>query len=190
MTRRHSPRRFALALAALLVPAMAAAAPANPPAQGGGGPAMGAGGTQTPAPGPAARAQAIQQQLMQIRAETLEANPDLAERQEALGDLVRETMREAGHTPEADLAKMGEIRETLQDGDVAGEERETLIQEFNDLRAGFMGARQQAMASDEVQAQGQAFQESLMAAMVEQDPRTEQLMQRMSQLQQQFGGGR
>jgi hypothetical protein len=29
-----------------------------------------------------------------------------------------------------------------------------------------------------------------MAAMVEQDPRTEQLMQRMAQLQQQFGGGR
>lgn len=178
-------RRATLTLLALALPVLAGTAAAAPQSTT---PAPGAAGQQSPLPGPAARARAIQQQLMQIRAATLEANPDLESRQEALGDLVRETMRESGHTPEADIAKMGEIRDSLEDEGMSAEERETLVQEFQQLRATFMGARQQAMADSEVQDAGAAFQQALLTAMREQDPRTDTLMQRMSTLQQQFGG--
>jgi hypothetical protein len=163
-----------LAMLALLLPALAGAAP--------GGMAPGGGGAD-----PAAQAQALQQELMQIQNATLEANPALVDRQEQLGTLVRETMRENGHTPEADLEKMSEIRETLEAGDVGDAERETLVTEFQELRAEFVGARQQAAADPQVQEEQQAFQEALLTAMREQDPRTDQLMQQMAQLQQRYG---
>jgi hypothetical protein len=167
-------KRTTLIVTLALVPFLAHAAP--------GGMAPGAGGANS-----AAQAQALQQELMQIQNATLEANPALVDQQEQLGALVRETMRENGHTPEADLEKMSEIRDTLEAGNVGEAERETLVTEFQELRAEFVGARQQAAADPQVQQEQQAFQEALLTAMREQDPRTDQLVQQMAQLQQRYG---
>jgi|OM-RGC.v1.024298108 hypothetical protein len=147
-------------------------------------------GMQQPAPTPQARAQAIQQQLVGIRAETLAANEELAERQEALDELMLETMRANGHTPEADIAKLREIRDELQDGALSAGEQRTLQQEFMEVRAALDGARRQAMATEAMQTQGRAFQQDLLAAMREQDSRTDALLQRMSVLQSEMQGGR
>jgi predicted nucleic acid-binding Zn-ribbon protein len=175
---------FALAglLAAATAPgavAQTAPGPASSPTQ-----------LQQPVPTPAARARAIQEQLVAIRADTLAANEDLAERKEALDDLLLETMRANGHTPEADIAKLREIRDQLEDGSLSATEQQTLQQEFLAVRATLAGAQQQAMATEAVQTQGRAYQEELLAAMREQDARTDALLQRMSRLQSEMQGGR
>lgn len=178
-----SLRTIMLLVLSTLVPvaAQSASAPAVPGQSA---------GVQQAAPTPQARALAIQQQLVGIRADTLAANDELAQRQAELDELLLETMRANGHTPEADIAKLREIRDELQDGSLSAGEQQTLAQEFQEVRATLAGARQQAMATEVMQTQGQAFQEDLLAAMREQDSRTDALLQRMSVLQSEMQSGR
>ena len=175
-------RGTTLAVLALLAPALALGAP-------GGMTAPPAGAAQQAAPTPMARARAIQEQLAQIRAAAIEGDSALAQQQTELNDLLRETMRENGHTPDADVEKLREIRDDLQDETLSQAEQQTLVREFQSLRAGLAGAREQAMADQEVQAQAQAFQQALLAGMREEDERTDALLQRMSALQGQLQGG-
>lgn len=176
MFRNHlTPALFAVLA---MLPAWSVAAPQTAPAS----PSASA-GMQQAVPTPMARAQAIQQQLAGIRTSTLEANEDLARRQQALDDLMLETMRSNGHTPEADIAKLREIRDDLEDEALSAVEQQTLVQEFQEVRATLAGAQQQAMATEAMQTQGAEFQQDLLAAMREQDSRTDALLQRMSRLQ-------
>lgn len=165
-------------------PALGEGAPQTAPA-----PSAPATRMEQPAPTPQARARAIQQQLVDIRAQTLAANEELARRQEALDELLLETMRANGHTPEADVAKLREIRDELQDDSLSAQEQQTLQQEFLEVRATLAGAQQQAMATEAMQTQGREFQEDLLAAMREHDSRTDALLQRMSMLQSRMQGG-
>jgi len=123
--------------------------------------------------------QKTNQELAAIREKTLENNPELAKRRDELSALVQETMSEQGHDPDAQIERLEELRKKMQSGDVEASERREILQEAQSQQQQLQQAQQAALQDEEVQQAREAFGEDLIAAMKEEDPRTEELIQKL-----------
>ncbi|MEX1033730.1 MAG: hypothetical protein WDZ30_10250 [Cellvibrionaceae bacterium] len=140
------------------------------------------------------KAQRVQSQLIEIQREALEENPELRDQGEALEALITATMEEQGATPEADTQRLQEWQQQAQSPDVDQAERQEMAAEFQQLQQDLIRARQMAAEDEEVQTKQAEFQTAMLQAMQDQDPRTEELLaemreiqlQQQRQLQQQF----
>lgn len=128
--------------------------------------------------------QNLQRELGKVQQKALEENPELAEKQEALQDLVISTMQDNGHTPEKDMERMKEIREKMQSGDVEKAEKQKMAQEMRKHQQSLVQARQEAFQDEEVQKKTSEFREELMAAMKETDPEAESLIEEYNKTRQ------
>lgn len=179
-------RRIAVACTAVVITGMMAvsAVSAQPaPAPGGGGAA--------PPHDTMTQARQLQQEIMQlqqklgaIQEKAIAEHPELQQEQEDFRDLVVETMKEQGNTPEEDLAELQDMQSRLQDESVAPDERQKLSQEFRQKDMKFRQAQQEAMEDGEVQEAQKAFNDDMVEAMKEQDPQTEELLTQFIQKQQ------
>jgi hypothetical protein len=148
------------------------------------------------------RAQEVQGELIEIQRNTLEENPELREQGEKLEQLITDTMKEKGANPEEDLQRLQELQQKAQDPNIEQQQREQMAQEFQQIQQELIMARQQAAQDEEVQAEQEQFQTAMLEAMQEQNPRTDELLEEMreiqvqqqrqleQQLQQQQGGQR
>lgn len=127
-----------------------------------------------------------QQRLKKIQLDTLQAHPELQEQEQSFNALLIEEMKSKGHTPEKDLAEIEKLQQQLQNNGVSESERQALMAKFQEKMIAFRKAQSQALQTQKVQqAQGELMG-SMLGAMKEQDPQTEQLMQQITQKRQEL----
>lgn len=125
-------------------------------------------------------------ELEKIRQEAVNKHPKLKEKQEALGNMVAEEMKSNGGTPKEDLAELRALQAKLRDQNTPESDRQALMVRLQRKAQEFEQSRRKALENPKLQkAQGELLQE-MMAAMKEQDPRTEQIMLQMQQTQQEM----
>jgi len=151
----------------------------------------------TPPPGPSrqviqqlgakrAEIQEMGTELKEIQQAAMEANPELAARREDLVTLVDTKLVEAGHDPAASRDKIEDLQGQLQGGELARDEQRAVSQELRREVSTLQQAQNQVMRGEEVRTRQQSLNEDLLAAMEEQDPRTEELVADLRQAQQQY----
>lgn len=129
------------------------------------------------------KAQEVRQELIEIQRNTLEENPELRDQGEALETLITDMMKEQGATPEEDMERLQELQTKAQDPELEQAERQEMAQEFQEIQRDLIRARQQATQSEEVQSEQAEFQTAMLEAMQEQNPRTEELLAEMREIQ-------
>lgn len=169
------------ALAARLVVLLALAAPVTlhaQPAQ----PGAGAGAPQQQDP------QALLQEMEQIQQELLQAqqaviadNPDLREQAGTLEKTMLEAMRTEGFEPMRTLNRIEQLDRQLQSEGADPGQRQDLVAEMREEQQRLMMAEQAALQHQEVQQARDEFMDSLLQAMREQNPRTDELMTSLKQ---------
>lgn len=171
-------------IAGLIAAASLALASSAAMAQGMGGGMMGEQGGGNPQ----MEMQQLQQRLAETQQQAIENNPRLQEQGDALENLVLDKMEDAGYQPRQDLETLEAAEEQLRDPDLSAEERQELIQSEDVQRAQMnLQEAQQSVAGDpEVQEAQEALRDDLMAAMREENPEVESMIERMQTLQQQM----
>jgi len=133
-----------------------------------------------------AEIQQLNQQLSQIQQNTIEANPELADKRDALMSSVDDNMAESGHDPEASREKIEDLQGQLQSGELSDEESQSVSQELRSEQNSMRQAQGQAMQDPEVQSQVQSLNQELIAAMREQNPQTDELISQLQAAQQEY----
>jgi len=126
------------------------------------------------------------QKLQQIRQETIAENPELEEQREAFETQVQDAMSETGYDVEAGRTKMEKLGKRFQNEELSKEERQKLASEFQAERQKMQQAQQKVLQQEDIRKAGEKLQEDTLTAMKEQDPQTEELLQRMEKLRQQL----
>lgn len=130
------------------------------------------------------RMQQLQEELGAIRDETLEANPELAERQATLRDRIMARMDAEGVDPEADMNRLREIAEAVRGGSLEASEEAALTEEYRETRAELMEARQSVLGEPAIQTESEALRQDLVEAMQARNPDTQALMNELGQTRQ------
>jgi len=129
----------------------------------------------------------LRQQLGQIQQKALDNNPELKQQQKDLQSLMKDKVKGQVDGADKKMARLKEIRSTLQGNkDMPKEERQKLMKEFQSTAQEFQQAQKKAMQDPEVQQAREKFQKDMRAAMNEEDPNTDQLMQDLQQARKEF----
>jgi len=186
---RQTPRA---ALTLLLAGSLFAVPAAHAQSQGGSGGAMGGASSMSKEDKQELKqaqqkVRDLRQQIGQIQQKAMKNNPDLQKKQEDLKGLVKEKMKSKGQNPDEDLSRMKEIRKKLSGNkDLPKGERQQLMQEFQKTAQSFQQAQKSVMKDPEVQEARDQFRSDLMAAMKEENPKVEQMIQDMEQARKEF----
>lgn len=133
-----------------------------------------------------AEIQQLNQQLMQIQENTIEGNPELAKQRDDLISFVDEKMAETGYDAEAARGRIEKLQGEMQSGELSTEEEQQHRQQLRQEMTSMQQAQGQIMQDEEFQAKREALNESLVAAMQEQNPQTDQLITRLQSAQQEY----
>jgi hypothetical protein len=182
--------RFTRILTGVVLSAFIAAPAAGQPAQGGGG-GQGPGMMQQKGDPELRNAQKkmrdLRKQLGEIQQKALDNNPELKQQRKDLRSLMQKKVKGQVEGADSKMARLKEIRSKLQNNkDIPKSERQKLMKEFQSTAQLFQQAQQKAMQDPEVQQARKKFQKDLRAAMKEEDPNAEQLIQDLQQAQKDF----
>lgn len=130
-----------------------------------------------------AKAQQLQTELIEIQRQALDENPELRDQGEALENMITEIMIENGADPEGDTQRLIELQRQAQQPGVDDTQRQDMALEFQQIQQNLILARERAIADEKVQAEQMQFQTAMLEAMQRQDPRTEQLLAEMREIQ-------
>ncbi len=128
----------------------------------------------------------LNQQLMQIQENTIEANPELATQRDELISFVDEKMAETGYDAEAARGRIEKLQGEMQSGDLSAEQEQQHRQQLRQEMTSMQQAQGQVMQDEEFQAKRQALNENLVAAMQEQNPKTDELISQLQTAQQEY----
>jgi uncharacterized membrane protein YdfJ with MMPL/SSD domain len=84
------------------------------------------------------------------------------------------------------MAAINKLEQKLRSEDTPDSERKTLMTEYQERARAFRTAQHQALQDPEVQKAQAALMDATLAAMKQQDPQTDQLMQQLQQKQAQM----
>ena len=133
-----------------------------------------------------AEIQQLNQQLMQIQESTIEANPELAQQRDELISFVDEKMAETGYDAEAARGRIEKLQGEMQSGELSTEEEQQHRQQLRQEMTSMQQAQGQIMQDEEFQAKREALNENLVAAMQEQNPKTDELISQLQTAQQEY----
>jgi len=128
----------------------------------------------------------LNQQLAEIQQATVEANPGLAEQRDALIADIDAKMAESGHDAEASRARIGEIQQQLQGEDLSQQQSEQLTREMRQIQGELQQAQQAALQDQAIQAELQGLNQTMVEAMKQNSPRTDELLTRLQTVQQEY----
>jgi uncharacterized coiled-coil DUF342 family protein len=128
----------------------------------------------------------INQQLMQIQENTIEANPELAQQRDDLISFVDDKMAETGYDAEAARGRIEKLQGEMQSGELSTEEEQQHRQQMRQEMTSMQQAQGQIMQDEEFQQKREALNENLVAAMQEQNPQTDELISRLQTAQQEY----
>lgn len=128
----------------------------------------------------------LNEQLMALQQQAIDANPDLASERKALQDYVEAGMKDAGYNVAEGRTRMEELQADLEDNSLSTKEqqesRQALRAELGEMRE----AQQQVMAGDEFKEKRNALNEGVLAAMEEQDPEVRTLLAELQRAQAEY----
>ncbi len=128
----------------------------------------------------------LNQQLMEIQQNTIDANPGLAAQRDELISFVDEKMAETGYDAEAARGRIEKLQGEMQSGDLSDEEQQQHRQQLRQEMTSMQQAQGEVMQDEEFQAKREALNEDLVAAMQEQNPRTDELISQLQTAQQEY----
>jgi hypothetical protein len=129
----------------------------------------------------------LQNRLGMIQEKAVQAHPELQKQQQALEDLMMAKMTSSSGTSAKDeLVAIDQLEQKLRNKDTPESERKTLMGEFQKRAKVFREAQLQALQDPEVQKAQTALMDATLAAMKQQDPQTEKLVEQLQQKQQQM----
>jgi hypothetical protein len=134
----------------------------------------------------------IQQRLAQVQQKALESQPVLRDRIEAIEELVTRKMREKGYDPGSLMESLLAAEAMMQDPGITDARRREIMQsrEVQDAQRTLHEAQQRVGNDSEVQAARKALEDDLLAAMRSADPQTDQLLERLGQIEAEGQRGR
>lgn len=127
--------------------------------------------------------QQIQARLQAIQARALQ-EPALQAAQDSIGSLLTATMERVDPTFKAQAARAEALKAEVAAAQQAGDNAKLnqLAAEAEQLQQGFAASRQRALQDPQMAAAIQAFQQRIVARMVELDPETQALLARLQEL--------
>lgn len=134
--------------------------------------------------------QSLQESLASIREEAINENPNLGERQQSLEDRMMSRMRDQGVNPREDVKRLQDIARQLRGGDVAEEERATLMEEYQSKRQSLLEARRSAMQDSGIQEDQAELQDDIVSAMSDIDQGVPDMIERFQNLRSEVQGQR
>ncbi|MEX0451376.1 hypothetical protein V6X62_06075 [Spiribacter sp. 218] len=132
--------------------------------------------------------QSLRQSLAAIRQSTMEANPELAERQSQLEDQMMARMRDEGVRPRQDIRRLQDIASELRQEGLEDARRESLMSEYQSTRQELLAARRAAMDDQRIRDSQLALREEMVAAMTEQDADVPEMIDRFEALREELSG--
>lgn len=132
-----------------------------------------------------------EERFNQIQSQAMEDNPELQERQEEIGEMVNEAILEIDPEAEERMARLGEIEQEA----MAAQQQEdmgqfqALVMEAQEIQQRLQMAQAEALERDEIRVAIETFQEDVLEAMMEIDPASEELLERLQELAEQLSGG-
>ena len=136
-------------------------------------------------------AQQLQQEIMQlqekldtIQQEAIAEHPELQKEQKDFMNLLVATMEQQGNDPEKDLNQLREMQARLEDKSVPQAERHDLSRKFRQKDADFQQAQQNALGDEGVRKAQKHLNDNILAAMKDQNTKTEELIDQFIEKQQ------
>lgn len=121
--------------------------------------------------------------LQKIHKKTLQNNPELKQQQEAYRDMVQAAIEDQGYDMSSGREKLQKLSKKLQAGDLPKSKRKELMQKFQSQRRQMSQARRKAMQQPEIQKAREDLKQATLAAMKEQNPKTDELISSLRNIQ-------
>lgn len=135
-------------------------------------------------------AQQIQQRLSQVQQQVL-ADPQIAEEREALGEQVQAAMIEADPELEQSMEQIQELEPQMAEAQQAGDQERLneLVAQARAMEQRFQEAQSEALEDPTLRETVLAFNARIEERMLEIEPETPQLIERLRELQTRLQGG-
>ena len=129
----------------------------------------------------------LQNRLGMIQEKAIKAHPELQKQNQALEELMMAKMTSSsGKNAQDELVEIGELEQKLRSKDTPESEREALMAEYQDKAKAFHSAQLEVLQDPDVKKAQAILMDATLAAMKEQDPQTEQLVEQLQQKQEQM----
>lgn len=126
----------------------------------------------------------LQNRLGMIQEKALEAHPELQKQKQALEDLILAKMTSSsGKNANDELAAITSLEQKLRSKDTPETDRQALMTEFQAKAVAFRDAQVKTLQDPQVQKAQSEVMNATLAAMKQQDPHTDQLIQQLEQKQ-------
>lgn len=129
---------------------------------------------------------ALKSQVAAIQRQALKSRPDLERQREDLARLIRDTADERGFDAEASKQRLEALQQRYKSGDLSPQEKQQVASEFENEREALQNAQKQILEDDEVMAARGRFAADMSAAMAEEDPQAEALIEELKALTEEF----
>jgi len=129
---------------------------------------------------------ALKSQVATIQREALESHPELERQRDDLARLIRDTADERGFDAQASKQRLEELQQRYKSGDLSSQEKQQVASEFESEREALQNAQKQILQDEDVVAARGRFAADMSAAMVEEDPRAEALIEELKDLTEEF----
>lgn len=129
----------------------------------------------------------LQKRLGMIQEKAVKAHPELEKQNRELEALIMSKMKlPGGGSPKDEVAALNALEQKLGSEKTSEAERQKLMAEYRERATAFRDVQMQAFRDPQVQKAQAALVDATVAAMKEQDPRTEELLQQLQQKQAQL----
>lgn len=129
---------------------------------------------------------AIQQELANIRKQTLQAQPELVKKLKAYETAFNDKVKALGYQPEKLIKRAQEIQlEARKDG-LSNAKRTELIKEFAGIRSTLAKQQQTILSDPTISKQDKKVQQDVLSAMKKQNPKSEKLLTELNNLINKF----
>ena len=129
----------------------------------------------------------LQSRLGMIQEKAVKAHPELQKQNQALEELMMAKMTSSiGKNAQDELVEIGELEQKLRSKDTPESEREALMAEYKDKAKAFHSAQLEVLQDPDVKKAQAILMDATLAAMKEQDPQTEQLVEQLQLKQEQM----
>jgi hypothetical protein len=125
----------------------------------------------------------LQQKLASIQQQAIKTHPELQKQQEELEALVTSKMTAAGLDASGEMEAINAIETQLRNPDTPDSERQKLMPEYQQRAKAFRDAQMQVLKDPEVEKARTALVDATTAAMKQEDPQVEQLLEQLKQKQ-------
>ena len=129
----------------------------------------------------------LQNRLGMIQEKAVQAHPELKKQEQALQELMMAKMSSSsGKNTKDEMAAINGLEQKLRSEATPESERKALMGEYQEKVKAFRMAQAEVLKDPEVQKAQKALMDATLAAMKQQDPQTEQLMQQLHQKQEEM----